>query len=104
MFSRKKKKKASDISLFSQSTLLYKGSVLEIPLTEDTIIQNSILFFDDSDPCYIHRGAVRARLTSELETELISGSEFQNFEKLEQLTGFPQIDRIEYDSSAFVKK
>lgn len=103
MFSRKKKKKISDITILNQGEVLYSGTVLELPLTEETIIKSSILFFNDSDPCYIHRGAVRARLTAELETLLTSEESFHEFEKLQQQTGFPDIDTILYDGKTFQK-
>lgn len=103
MFARKKKKKLADISFLSQGEILYSGALLEIPLTEETILESSIQFFHDSDPCYIHRGAVRARLTAELESDLSSSSVFQGFEKLQKQTGFTDIDTILYDGQTYKK-
>lgn len=38
----------------------------DIPIKEEVIIQKSIDFFSDPDPCYIHRGAVVVRLNEEI--------------------------------------
>lgn len=38
----------------------------DIPIKEEVIIQKSIDFFSDPDPCYIHRGAVVVRLNEEV--------------------------------------
>ena len=35
------------------------------------LIEKSIYFFDDPEPCFIHRDAVRVRLTEELHKELL---------------------------------
>lgn len=51
--------------------VLYEGLLKDIPIREDVLIQKSILFFDDPEPCFIHRGAVRVRLTEELHRELL---------------------------------
>ena len=55
------------ITVHSQDKLLYDGKWDEIPFDEKIILEYSIRFFDDPSPCYIHRGAVRVRLLSELE-------------------------------------
>lgn len=49
---------------------LYRGPMEELPLKESMILQKSDEFFNDPDPCYIHRGAVRIRLLAELEEAL----------------------------------
>ncbi|MDE6975193.1 MAG: hypothetical protein K2P38_19215 [Lachnospiraceae bacterium] len=69
MFLRAKKtpKKTKYITLYRQDQQLYYGKWDELPLDEKIIIEYSIRFFDDPDPCYIHRGAVRVRLLAELE-------------------------------------
>lgn len=38
----------------------------DIPIKEEVIIQKSIDFFSDPEPCYIHRGAVVVRLNEEI--------------------------------------
>lgn len=42
----------------------------EIPIKESVIINKSIQFFNDPEPCYIHRGAVSMRINEELMEEL----------------------------------
>ena len=69
MFLRTKQtpKKTNYITLYHQDQQLYYGKWDELPLDEKIIIEYSIRFYDDPDPCYIHRGAVRVRLLAELE-------------------------------------
>lgn len=73
------KKKASAISpslpsvrVCSSDQVLYEDLLKDIPIKEEIIIKKSIYFFDDPDPCFIHRGAVQVRLTEELHQELLS--------------------------------
>ena len=60
------------VCLSCGNTVLYEGLLKEIPLRETVIIEKSIHFFDDPEPCFIHRNAVRIRLTEELYQELLS--------------------------------
>ncbi len=50
--------------------LLFSGDLHSIPIKEPVIISKSIEFFNDHNPCYIHRGAVTVRLLSEIEAYL----------------------------------
>ena len=59
----------------SENNVLYEGLLKELPLKETVIIEKSIYFFNDPDPCFIHRGAVQVRLTEELHQELLSRSD-----------------------------
>lgn len=52
--------------------MLYEGLLKDIPLKEDILIEKSITFFNDPEPRFIHRNAVRVRLTEELYQELSS--------------------------------
>lgn len=71
LFKNKKKAPAFPrVQLFAGDRLLYDGNLKDLPLKESVIIEKSIYFFDDPEPCYIHRGAVQARLTEELRREL----------------------------------
>lgn len=81
------KKKAPAPSLPSvricqAQSVLYEGPLKDLPLKESVIIEKSIHFFDDPEPCYIHRGAVRARLVTELQQELASRQDDTPGEKL----------------------
>ena len=71
------KKKSSPAPLPSVRVLagervLYEGKLKDIPLKETVILEKSVHFFNDPEPCYIHRGAVRVRLTEELHQELLA--------------------------------
>ncbi|MDR1901678.1 MAG: hypothetical protein LBQ88_05260 [Treponema sp.] len=45
---------------------LFEGALNDIRFTEELVIAKSILFFQDGEPCFIHRSAVAARLYAEL--------------------------------------
>jgi len=63
--SKKRKTKNKQISFFLGSTEVHKCLLPEIPIKEDIIIEKSILFFSDPDPCMIHRSAVKSRILEE---------------------------------------
>lgn len=71
MFKKLKKhnpKSKTQVSVFScNNELLFNGELHSLPIKESVIISKSIEFFNDSNPCYIHRGAVTVRLLSEIE-------------------------------------
>ncbi|MDR2185167.1 MAG: hypothetical protein LBO80_05800 [Treponema sp.] len=46
--------------------LLYEGPLNGLSFPEKLIIAKSIYFFNDEEPCFIHRSAVAARLFEEL--------------------------------------
>lgn len=45
---------------------LFKGHIPELPLSEKNIKFQSKIFFDDEEPCFIHRSAVLNRIYNEL--------------------------------------
>jgi hypothetical protein len=49
---------------------LYDGKIYGIPIYGDVILQKSIEFFNDPEPCYKHRGAIYMRLWAEIEQYL----------------------------------
>ena len=55
----------------------------EIPIKEEVIIERSKMFFNDPEPCYIHRGAVCMRLNEEI-MEYIKQYEARQEIKLEE--------------------
>ena len=46
---------------------VYRGTLTDLPLKEEIILEKSEEFFNDPNPCFIHRSAVRVRLLAELE-------------------------------------
>ncbi len=72
MFKRNKTKNPKiQVSIFnSRDELLFSGELHSVPIKEAVIITKSIEFFDDHNPCYIHRGAVTIRLLGEIEAYL----------------------------------
>jgi hypothetical protein len=49
---------------------LYSGRIYGLPIRECVVIQKSIEFFNDPEPCYKHRGAVHTRIWAEFEQYL----------------------------------
>ena len=84
MFFNSKKKRY--ITVKHNDSTLYEGLWNDIPFAEEIIIKKSIEFFNDNEPCAIHRGAVHMRLLAELE-QLFSTPDFQSLFCL--YTGFP---------------
>lgn len=74
MFPKKKKSKRY-LTITTASNILYEGLFHSLPFPESVIIEKSIQFFDDPQPCFIHQSAVRSRLLLELEEELDSQPE-----------------------------
>ncbi|MCR5557232.1 MAG: hypothetical protein K6F75_06705 [Butyrivibrio sp.] len=81
-----KAKKKRYLTVTHNEALIYDGFWSDLPFTEEIIINKSIEFFDDKEPCAIHRGAVHMRLLAELE-QLLSTPDFQKLFCL--YTGFP---------------
>lgn len=71
MLFKKKTPDQPSVCIRSGDQLLYEGFLREIPIKESIIIEKSIYFFDDPEPCFIHRNAVIVRLVSELHSELL---------------------------------
>ncbi|WMJ86578.1 hypothetical protein [Anaerocolumna sp. MB42-C2] len=100
MFTLKKdKKKKMHIDIYSKNRLIYQGRWDDLPLSENIIIEKSIDFFNDPEPCYIHRDAVRVRLLAELEAGL--NHNFQSIppqwlDNLTALTGISLITQVEF--------
>lgn len=84
MFLKHKKKRFLTVKL--DNTLLYDGLWDNLPLTEEIIINKSIEFFDDKEPCEIHRSAVQIRLLAELDA-LYGAPDFMDL--FLTYTGFP---------------
>jgi hypothetical protein len=53
--------------LSEKGETLLIDTTFHLPLSEAMILQKCLEFFNDPDPCYIHRGAVITRLYFELE-------------------------------------
>ena len=80
MFGRKKKdaparrgritESPQRICITGADGTMYDGALTAINIPENLIIELSIEFFDDPEPCQIHRGAVMRRVFMEL-TELL---------------------------------
>ena len=66
----KKKAQIPVVELYAGDKQIYNGNLKDIPLKEAVILEKSIEFFSDPEPCHIHRGAVRVRLTAEIQQEL----------------------------------
>lgn len=80
MFKRKRKSKIKKqeycIRLLGlNDIIIYHGSFLEIPILEEHVLDQCIRFFQDHNPCYIHKTAVINRLTYEVEEYFMNNEE-----------------------------
>ncbi len=90
----KKKNHVPKLELYAQGVQIYNGFLKDIPLKEAVILEKSVEFFNDPEPCHIHRGAVRVRLTAEIQQEIENHTEpgvpgpllirYANFESVDQ--------------------
>lgn len=80
------------ITLYADGQEIYKGLLSEIPLKENMILSKSIQFFDDPEPCHIHRRAVRVRLTEEILSECVRDRISPPGPELLACADVPQID------------
>lgn len=89
----KPKKTLPVLQLSTGNTLLYDGHLKDLPLKEEIILQKSVEFFDDPEPCHIHRSAVRTRLTAELLQELTEATDSSPGPLLKAYADIPEITR-----------
>ena len=76
MFGRKKKP-AVQLKLTvwdERGEALYDGRLTGLQLRDETVKQLSLHFFNDPEPCEIHRSAVLSRVFAELEALLEGGA------------------------------
>jgi len=71
MFGRKSQKKENvsecrNIEARLGGKVLFSGDLADLPLKDEWIIKKSIEFFNDPEPCFIHRSAVMIRLLNEI--------------------------------------
>jgi len=68
MFGRKTKNKDQSRGIRVQlgDKVLFDGSLEDMQLKDEWIVKKSIEFFDDPEPCFIHRSAVAVRLLNEI--------------------------------------
>lgn len=46
---------------------LYEGNLYKLPVAENIIIEQSIEYFNDSEPCFLHKSAVTKKIYYEIE-------------------------------------
>lgn len=74
MFGKKKSKKpamSAFLALDEQKTPLAQYDAAALPLNREAVLEKSVEFFQDPNPCAIHEGAVRMRMLAELEAFLM---------------------------------
>ncbi len=54
-------------------TLCLEGPLSALRLPEAVVLELSVEFFQDPEPCFIHRGAVAARAVEELRRAVLPG-------------------------------
>ena len=83
MFKRREKAHAQPRIAISSGdgAVLYDGKLTGLALRDETIVKLSIQYFDDPEPCEIHRSAVLSRVFMEL-GGLLSGGAERNIDEL----------------------
>lgn len=87
----KKKEKEEFIRICLNGVEIYRGTMTDLPLKEEVILGKSDEFFNDPNPCFIHRSAVRVRLLAELE----EAERQENWELWNRYVAFPGVDSVE---------
>lgn len=94
------RKKDICITIDAGDVRIYRGPLEDIPLDEEVVIQKSVEFFNDPEPCYIHRGGVRLKLTGELKECFKNGTSPDSAEGLEKLREYcacPEITSVTFE-------
>ena len=102
----KKKKQENEICVRLGEHEVYRGTLTDLPLKEEIILEKSEEFFNDPNPCFIHRSAVRVRLLAELE-EAAGRGEWELWEKIDcqDMRGVTQLSGIAaYRQSFFIQE
>lgn len=94
MFFNHKSPQHPSIQLFYNNECIYQGFLKDIPLKDSVIKEESNRFFNDPEPCDIHRTAVRLRITEELLIKLIEAEQRECCQLLMDLCTFENINKI----------
>lgn len=90
----KKKASVPELVLSAENIELYQvDRLVNIPLSEKTILATCMDLYKDPQPCYIHRGAARQYLVAKLTDMITNGT--PDFALLEEYTGIEPIDHAE---------
>lgn len=72
MFRQKPRKQLIVRLIDGEGAVILECSCDHLPIKEKVILEKSVEFFNDPEPCFIHRSAVTARLLSEISEYLDS--------------------------------
>lgn len=64
---KKKKKDIKVIKILRDNNIIYDGDIYGLPIKDEEVIAGSIEFFNDPEPCMIHRSAVISRYYMRIE-------------------------------------
>ncbi len=81
-----------------ESTILYKGNILNIPLKEKNVIEKSIEIFGDEDPCVVHLSFV----VKELVTDLLDLFEDNNTTTLKAIDYLDELSFIDFEDMSTI--
>jgi hypothetical protein len=97
---KKRKNKTRQIRFYLGDSEVYHCLLPETPILESVIIEKSILFFSDPEPCLIHRSAVRSRMIEEaFSTVHMEGEEWTDGELISGLKKWVELD--DFDKVVF---
>lgn len=67
---KRSKNKVRILNISDDNNILYTGPINELPILNSEVIAGSIEFYDDPEPCMIHRSAVISRYYIQIESWL----------------------------------
>lgn len=74
-----------NVLVVADGIVIYHGKWSDIPIGEEAMLRKSREFFNDPEPCYIHRAGVRLKLLTEIGELLMHEDEESHEEAIRQL-------------------
>ena len=94
MHKRKKGTEDRKVSVMAGDVTIYSGNWQDVPIGEDLMLEKSIEYFQDPEPCYIQRAGVRQRLLGETESGLDSQDPAKKQQGLDMIRRFLDCDEV----------
>lgn len=82
---RHDRKIPENVRIVADGIVIYHGKWNDLPIGEETMLRKSREFFDDPEPCYIHRAGVRLKLLTEIGELLMRTDAGSHKEAIRQL-------------------
>ncbi len=94
MHNKKKGTEDRNVSVMAGPVTIYSGKWQDVPIGEDLMLEKSMEYFQDPEPCYIHRAGVRQRLLGETGSELTSPDPALKQQGIDMIRRFLDCDEV----------